>query len=503
MTDEPLLRVSALSKFYGARVGCEDVCFELWPGEVLAVVGKSGSGKTTLLKCLSTRLTPTSGLVSYRMRDGHFRDLYRMSEAERRFLMRTDWGFVHQNPADGLRMTVSAGANVGERLMAVGDRHYGNIRDTAVDWLARVEIGEDRVDDEPRAFSGGMRQRLQIARNLVTGPRLVFMDEPTGGLDVSVQARLLDLLRGLVTDLGLAAVVVTHDLAVARLLSHRMMVMKDGRVIETGLTDRVLDDPREPYTQLLVSSILQVMKTKSGPWQLPAICRFGSREKLHHASARRHPPAGRGRRLLRAEGGRMRRARRAIGRRQELDPEDALRQLRRRCRPDHRRASRPARRSRDRQPAHGAGGTPQHDRLCQPVPAHRAARLGARCRRRAAGLRAARTGKRRATVRANCWPAEPAREALEPAARHLLGRRAAARQHRARLHHRHPILLLDEPTASLDASNREVVDRPDRRKEAAGRRRCSASSTTRTCARPLPTASSTSPNSRRKDRRMT
>lgn len=258
MTDEPLLRVSSVTKHYGARIGCQDVSFELWPGEVLAVVGESGSGKTTLLNCLSTRLEPTIGNVSYRMRDGAFRDLYAMGEAERRFLMRTDWGFVHQNPADGLRMTVSAGANVGERLMAIGDRHYGKIRSTAIDWLGRVEIAEDRIDDQPRAFSGGMRQRLQIARNLVTGPRLVFMDEPTGGLDVSVQARLLDLLRGLVADLGLAAIVVTHDLAVARLLSQRMMVMKDGRVIETGLTDRVLDDPREPYTQLLVSSILQV-----------------------------------------------------------------------------------------------------------------------------------------------------------------------------------------------------------------------------------------------------
>jgi putative phosphonate transport system ATP-binding protein len=258
MTEQPLLKVHELSKFYGARIGCRDVSFDLWPGEVLAIVGESGSGKTTLLNCLSTRLTADVGCVEYHMRDGQYRNLATMPEAERRFLMRTDWGFVHQNPADGLRMTVSAGANVGERLMAVGERHYGRIRETAGDWLGRVEIGLDRMDDQPRAFSGGMRQRLQIARNLVTSPRLVFMDEPTGGLDVSVQARLLDLIRGLVQDLGLAVIVVTHDLAVARLLSHRMMVMKDGLVIEQGLTDRVLDDPREPYTQLLVSSILQV-----------------------------------------------------------------------------------------------------------------------------------------------------------------------------------------------------------------------------------------------------
>ncbi|MFC5991679.1 phosphonate C-P lyase system protein PhnK [Limoniibacter endophyticus] len=258
MHDDVLLSVEGLTKLYGNRKGCEDISFELYPGEVLAVVGESGSGKSTLLNCLSTAILPNSGSVTYRMRDGSRRNIYAMSEAERRLLMRTDWGFVHQNPADGLRMSVSAGANVGERLMAVGDRHYGNIRSSAIDWLGRVEIAADRVDDQPRAFSGGMRQRLQIARNLVTAPRLIFMDEPTGGLDVSVQARLLDLLRGLVTDLGLAAVVVTHDLAVARLLSQRMIVMKNGRIIEHGLTDRVLDDPRAPYTQLLVSSILQV-----------------------------------------------------------------------------------------------------------------------------------------------------------------------------------------------------------------------------------------------------
>lgn len=256
--DEPLLSADKVTKYYGAQLGCAEVSFDLWPGEVLAVVGESGSGKTTLLNCLSARLFPTNGTVSYFMRDGEMRDLFAMSEAERRFLMRTDWGFVHQNPADGLMMSVSAGANVGERLMAVGARHYGNIRDTAIDWLERVEIDQGRIDDQPRTFSGGMRQRLQIARNLVSQPRLIFMDEPTGGLDVSVQARVLDLIRSLVSDLDLAVIIVTHDLAVARLLSHRVMVMKDGHVIETGLTDRVLDDPREPYTQLLVSSILQV-----------------------------------------------------------------------------------------------------------------------------------------------------------------------------------------------------------------------------------------------------
>ncbi len=257
-TEDPLLQVHNVTRYYGDRIGCTEVSFDLWPGEVLAIVGESGSGKTTLLNCLSTRLAPTTGAIEYRMRDGSMRNLYQLSEAERRLLMRTDWGFVHQNAADGLRMNVSAGDNVGERLMAVGDRHYGRIRETADDWLGRVEIASDRIDDDPRSFSGGMRQRLQIARNLVTHPRLVFMDEPTGGLDVSVQARLLDLLRRLVADLGLSVVIVTHDLAVARLLSHRIMVMRQGRVIEAGLTDQVLDDPREPYTQLLVSSILQV-----------------------------------------------------------------------------------------------------------------------------------------------------------------------------------------------------------------------------------------------------
>ncbi|SLN20553.1 Putative phosphonates utilization ATP-binding protein PhnK [Pseudoruegeria aquimaris] len=254
----PLLRVRGLTKTYGGRIGCADISFDLWPGEVLGVVGESGSGKSTLLGALAGHLAPDRGEVIFDTRAEGPRDTVTMSEPERRMLARTDWAFVHQNPRDGLRMNVSAGGNVGERLMAVGARHYGNIRATATDWLGRVEIDPARIDDRPQAFSGGMQQRLQIARNLVTGPRLVFMDEPTGGLDVSVQARLLDLLRGLVRDMGLSAIVVTHDLAVVRLLADRLMVMKSGRVVEAGLTDQVLDDPQHAYTQLLVSSVLQV-----------------------------------------------------------------------------------------------------------------------------------------------------------------------------------------------------------------------------------------------------
>jgi putative phosphonate transport system ATP-binding protein len=253
----PLLQVNGLTKRYGARIGCADVSFDLYPGEVMGIVGESGSGKSTLLNCLAGHLEADAGEVMFDTRGDGLRDVRAMSEPERRMLARTDWAFVHQNPRDGLRMGVSAGGNVGERLMAVGARHYGGIRGQALDWLDRVEIAADRIDDRPTAFSGGMQQRLQIARNLVTGPRLVFMDEPTGGLDVSVQARLLDLLRGLVREMGLSAVIVTHDLAVVRLLAHRLMVMKSGHVVEAGLTDQVLDDPQHGYTQLLVSSVLQ------------------------------------------------------------------------------------------------------------------------------------------------------------------------------------------------------------------------------------------------------
>src|SRR5690606_18780977 len=230
--EQPLLSVRGLTSTWDGVHGCRDISFDLHPGEVLCVVGESGSGKSTLLQAVSRQLPPDSGSVWYDTRDRGFVDLASLSSAHLRLLARTDWGFVRQNPRDGLR-------------------------EEACGWLQKMEIDAGRLDDAPAAFSGGMQQRLQIARNLVTHPRMVFMDEPTAALDVSVQARLLDLLRQLVADLGLAAIVVTHDLPVARLLAHRTLVMRGGHVVESRRSDQILDDPQHPCRGLVGPCLLQ------------------------------------------------------------------------------------------------------------------------------------------------------------------------------------------------------------------------------------------------------
>ena len=253
---QPLLTVNNLSKYYGDLCACDRISFHLYPGQVLGIIGESGSGKSTLLDSIAGRIPFETGEISYCDRDNNLIDLRTLSEPRRRRLMKTEWGFVRQNPRDGLRMNVTAGANIGERLLDVGQRHYGNIRTEALQWLSEVEIPAARLDNFPSTFSGGMQQRLQLARILVTRPRIVLMDEPTGGLDVSVQARLLDLMRSLVRTLNLSVILVTHDIGVVRLLAHRLMVMQNGQVVEAGLTDQVLDDPHHPYTQQLVNATL-------------------------------------------------------------------------------------------------------------------------------------------------------------------------------------------------------------------------------------------------------
>lgn len=174
----------------------------------MGIVGESGSGKTTLLKAISARLAPQQGQIIYRTGTQQPVDLYEMAESQRRRLLRTEWGVVHQHPLDGLRPQVSAGGNIGERLMATGQRHYGEIRQLAGRWLEDVEIPLSRLDDLPPLSPAGCSSACKspvICDPSETG----FMDEPTGGLDVSVQARLLDLLRNLVVEMQLAVVIVT------------------------------------------------------------------------------------------------------------------------------------------------------------------------------------------------------------------------------------------------------------------------------------------------------
>jgi putative phosphonate transport system ATP-binding protein len=254
----PRLHVNGISKSYGRQIGCVDISLSVRAGEIVGIVGESGSGKSTLLHCLSGQLVPDSGSIVYHSKDAGPVDLLTLPEVQRRRIARDEWGVIRQESRDGLRLDITAGGNIGERLMAVGACHYGQIRSDVLEWLAKVEIDASRVDDKAKTYSGGMRQRLQIAANLISKPRIVLMDEPTGGLDVSVQASLIDLIRRLVHEQGVAAIIVTHDLGVVRLLADRVLVMQRGRVIEQGLADQILDDPQHPYTQLLVSSILQV-----------------------------------------------------------------------------------------------------------------------------------------------------------------------------------------------------------------------------------------------------
>ncbi|MBB3769441.1 putative phosphonate transport system ATP-binding protein [Angulomicrobium tetraedrale] len=259
MSRAVVLRASGLRKVFGGRVvACADIDFELAAGEVVGIVGESGSGKSTLLRCLAGLAAPDAGTVEIAIDGGERVDLWQLDEVARAQALRSALGLVHQNPRDGLKLGISAGGNVAEPLMVSGIRHYGRLREVALDWLERVEVPRRRIDDLPSTFSGGMQQRLQIARSLAPGPRILLLDEPTGGLDVSVQARLLDLLRSLVRELGVAALIVTHDLGVARLLADRLLVMLRGRVIEAGLADQVLDDPQAPYTQKLVASMLRI-----------------------------------------------------------------------------------------------------------------------------------------------------------------------------------------------------------------------------------------------------
>lgn len=239
----------------GSIVAIHDVSFDLFEGEILGVMGESGSGKSTVVKALYFDQAPTGGEAIFYDRDTQH-ELFVLNAAQQRWLRNHRFGMVYQNPNLGLNFNISAGGNIAERLLMSDVMDYGAIRERAKALLARTEVLLSRVDDLPKHFSGGMQQRVQIAKALATQPPLLFLDEVTTGLDLSVQARILDLILEIQQELKTAMVVVTHDLGVIRLLTGRAIVMKYGRVIETGLTDQILEDPQHAYTQRLVASAL-------------------------------------------------------------------------------------------------------------------------------------------------------------------------------------------------------------------------------------------------------
>jgi len=253
----------------GSVMACNDVSFNLFRNEALGVVGESGSGKSTLVRLLHFEWEASEGGMELHRCAGPgnlpeiFADgseyscnLFGLSHFQKRQLRNALMGIVYQNPHLGLRMHVSSGGNIAERLLGAGWRHIGRMRNRSAELLEKTEIPLERMDEPPCNFSGGMQQRVQIAKALSNNPLILFLDEVTTGLDLSVQARALDLIRNLRSEFSLSMLVVSHDLGVINLLCQRTMVMKSGHVVEAGLTDQILQDPQHRYTQLLVASQL-------------------------------------------------------------------------------------------------------------------------------------------------------------------------------------------------------------------------------------------------------
>jgi putative phosphonate transport system ATP-binding protein len=239
----------------GSVVAAHDVSFNLYQGEILGIMGESGSGKSTAVKCLYFDEEPSAGRARFYDQGTEY-ELFGLNRAQQRRLANQRFGMVYQNPHLGLNFDISAGGNIAERLLMSDVDSYADIRHRATSLLSRTEVLVERMDEMPKNFSGGMQQRVQIAKALATNPPLLFLDEVTTGLDLSVQAAILDLILEIQQQSHTSMIVVTHDLGVIRLLADRTLVMKYGRVIESGLTDQILEDPQHAYTQRLVASAL-------------------------------------------------------------------------------------------------------------------------------------------------------------------------------------------------------------------------------------------------------
>ncbi|MGE4273490.1 MAG: ATP-binding cassette domain-containing protein [Desulfitobacterium sp.] len=240
----------------GTVYACRDISFEIYEGEILGVVGESGSGKSSLMQCLYFDQEVTSGEVYLDAYQQSGVNVCQESSQQKRYIRNHLMGKVYQNPILGLKMDFSSIGNIAEKLIAAGNRHVGEMEERGTMLLDKVNIPIYRMKEAPKNFSGGMQQRVQIAKALSNNPPILLLDEVTTGLDLSVQAKVLDLIKKLQRELNISMIVVSHDLSVIRMLADRTIVMLDGRIVERGLTDQILEDPQHPYTQQLVQSML-------------------------------------------------------------------------------------------------------------------------------------------------------------------------------------------------------------------------------------------------------
>jgi oligopeptide/dipeptide ABC transporter ATP-binding protein len=253
-----LLRTEGLKKYYPIRTGLfakkmlhavDDVTLELEEGETLGLVGESGSGKSTVGKCLTLLERPTAGSIDFantRMEKLSFDQLR---------TVRQKIQMVFQDPYDSLNPRRTAGETVLEPLTIHGLAKGDAALQRTAELFERVGLKSEHMSRFPHQLSGGQQQRVGIARALATNPSLIVLDEPTSALDVSVQAKLIRLLRGLQREIGLTYLFISHDLSVVGYLSNRVAVMYLGQIIELGPTRQVFSRPRHPYTMALMSAI--------------------------------------------------------------------------------------------------------------------------------------------------------------------------------------------------------------------------------------------------------
>ena len=264
MTASPLLQVRGLKKYFPIKAGffnktvgqvkaVDGVTFDLYPGECLGLVGESGSGKTTIGRTLLRALSPTDGEIVFSV-NGQSYNLASVSEGVLRPL-RQHMQMIFQDPYSSLNPRMTVADIIGEPLLVNGVVDRSKREERVSELLEQVGLKTEHLRRYPHAFSGGQRQRIGIARALALRPTLIVADEPVSALDVSVQAQVLNLLQDLQETFQLTYLFIAHDLSVVGHITDRIAVMYAGRVVELGVTEELLDQPKHPYTEALLAAV--------------------------------------------------------------------------------------------------------------------------------------------------------------------------------------------------------------------------------------------------------